>query len=46
MSSSFQLVGRHMRGDWLNTWIAVTAALHAARVRCHEAARRGHVGAD
>ena len=22
MSSSFQRVGRHMRGDWLNTWIA------------------------
>ena len=22
MSGSFHCVGRHIRGDWLNTWIA------------------------
>ena len=46
MSSSFQRVGRHMRGDWLKIWIASQPDLAAALERVHEAARGGDVAAD
>ena len=46
MSSSFQRVGRHMRGDWLKTWIASQPRSTPRVVRVDQAARGGDMSAD
>ena len=45
-SFGFQEVGRHIRGDWLNTWIAAQPRSTPRVWASTQAARRGHVGAD
>ena len=46
MSSSFQRVGLHIRGDWLKTWIASAPISTPAPVGLDEAAGGRDVRAD
>ncbi len=46
MSSSFQRVGFHMRGDWLNTWIASQPISTPRAWAFTSPPGRGYVGAD